>query len=168
MKCVTSNGEETWSLVPVEDFQNEVINLSAGIDATGADCLDIDYPKEYRHPSVTDDRRVEFWMRSADRARELERLSSTTAAEAPPDKKPSRPLRRRKSKYDWDEICAEIAALCHDESGRVCVPANESELVGKVLEFCEDKPGGQPAPSEMHKTVQVICARFRKIIPGKR
>jgi hypothetical protein len=90
MKCVTSNGKETWSLVPVEDFQNEVISLSPGIDATtGTDCLDIDYPKEYVHPSVIDDRRVEFWVRSADRARELERLAASAAPLPPPDKEPT-------------------------------------------------------------------------------
>jgi hypothetical protein len=181
MKCVTSNGEETWSLVPAEDFQNEVINLSAGIDATGADCLDIDYPKEYRHPTVTDDRRVEFWVRSADLARELERLavaaapppapsqepastSAPTPLPAPPSEEPPRPLRRWSAKYEWDAIYAEIARRCIDPKTRqVKVPKNESKLAGDVRRWCLDANKPPPSPTDMRDAVHAICVALRKI-----
>jgi len=178
MKCVTSNGEEVWTLVPVEDFENEAIRLSPGIDAAGADCLDIDYTEVYRHPSVTDDRRVEFWVRSADRARELGRLAAAAAppppdeepvstsvpAPPPPDEKSNQTLRRRHSKYPWNEICAEIAARCIDPKTQcVHVPKNESKLVTDLLQWCEDTHGREASLSDMRAAVSAICARLRKI-----
>jgi hypothetical protein len=91
---------------------------------------------------------------------------SATALLPPLSKELNRTLRRRQTKYDWDEICGEIARLCHDEWGLVRVPENESELAEKVLQFCEDDLGCQPADSELRKTVKVICARLRKVIPA--
>jgi hypothetical protein len=180
MKCVTSNGEEVWTLVPVEAFENEVIRLSPGIDAAGADCLDIDYTEEYRHPSVTDDRRVEFWVRSADRARELGRFAAaaapplpdeepaSTSAPAPlptpPSEEPKRTLRRWSAKYEWDTIYAEIASRCIDfKTRQVKVPKNESKLVEAVLQWCEDNNKPQPGMTDMHGAVRAICAALRKI-----
>ncbi len=65
-------------ILDAEDWQNEWVSLSLGIDpTTGADCLDI-RDHHYSHPAVSEyDRPPEFFVRSADVTRELERLSST-------------------------------------------------------------------------------------------
>ena len=102
-------------------------------------------------------------------AEAFERLCSTEASvPAPPppapSKEPKRTLRRRHSKYPWNEICGEIARLCIDPgTQRVRVPKNESELTEKVLQFCLDTLGCEPPVSDMREAVAAICAALRKI-----
>src|SRR5262249_24869527 len=81
IRYVNFYGEVTWSLLPVEFWQHESASLSVGIDVTDADCLVIHYADQ-AHPSVSDGV-PQFYVRRRDVKRELERLSSTTAAPPP-------------------------------------------------------------------------------------
>jgi hypothetical protein len=95
---------------------------------------------------------------------ERKRSSPTTMAPSlPPSEAPNRTLRRRHSKYPWNEICGEIAARCIDPKTRcVDVPKNENRLAEDMLEQCA-KTGREPPLSDMREAVNAICARLRKI-----
>jgi len=105
-------------------------------------------------------------MANAERQRAAERKARpypTTAPPAPPSEEPNRTLRRRHSKYPWNEICGEIAARCINPKTRcVDVPKNENRLAEDMLEWCA-KTGREPPLSDMREAVNAICARLRKI-----
>jgi hypothetical protein len=155
VRRINSNGNEAGYLLGPAFW--EQIRLWLDADHLGIHYLD---------RSHSFDGREYFFVR----ADVFERLCSIEAsAPAPPptpSTEPKRILRRRQTKHDWDAICGETARLCHDESGLVRVPENESELADKVFLFCQNDLGCEPAPSELRKTVSVICAALRNVIPG--
>lgn len=77
----------------------------------------------------------------------------------------SKPLRRRgpPNTHEWHAICGEIARRCHDQSGRIAVPKNESRFASDMLLWCEGQYGCEPAESEMREAVKNICAALRKV-----
>jgi hypothetical protein len=83
---------------------------------------------------------------------------------AAPSKEPNRILRRRHSKYPWNEICGEIARRCIDPKTRCLrVPKNESKLADDVLQWCRNTLGLEPPTSDLREAVKTICAALRKI-----
>jgi hypothetical protein len=155
VRRISFNGEQSCDLLRPEFWQE----VTLWVETDRADHIGV----RYHDRSRRFDAREHFFVWAA----ALERLCPTTSASAPaPSKKANRTLRRRHSKYVWDEICGEIARLCHDKSGRVCVPENESELAEKVLQFCQNTYECEPPPSELRKTVSVICAVLRQVIPA--
>jgi hypothetical protein len=109
-------------------------------------------------------------MANAERQRAAERgarsypTTAPPARPAPPSEEPKRKLRRRHSKYPWNEICAEIAARCIDPKTRcVDVPKNERKLAERILQWCVDNDKPQPVESEMREAVKAVCVRLRKI-----
>jgi hypothetical protein len=87
-----------------------------------------------------------------------------TALPPPLSKELNRTLRRRYSKYPWNEICGEIARQCIDpKTRRLRVPKNENALARDVLQWCEDTLGGEPPNSDMREAVSAICTALRKI-----
>jgi hypothetical protein len=77
------------------------------------------------------------------------------------------PPRRRRGPvvtHDWFSICAEIARRCIDpKTGHVRVPANQSKLVGDVLQWVADQDKDQPATSEMSEAVRRVCAAMQAV-----
>jgi hypothetical protein len=80
IRYVGFRGKVTWRPLQVDFWQNELgsASLAVGIDATDDDCLLIHFTDQ-AHPSVSDGA-PQFYVRRRDVKREIERLSSTTAA----------------------------------------------------------------------------------------
>jgi hypothetical protein len=162
--------------LPVGDWHQDdgAVSLSPGIDATGADCLDI-HDRRYFHPAESEyDGPAEYFVRSVDIDRELARAADVVREErpdetiaepppSPPGEEPKRTLRRWSAKYEWDAIYGEIARRCIDPKTRqVKVPKNESRLAEAVLQWCENNNKPQPGLTDMRDAVHAICAALRK------
>jgi hypothetical protein len=167
------SNKSIWGEDHGRDEDPRMINLSVGIDAAGADCLNI-HDRRYFHPAESEiNGPAEYFVRSVDIGQEerraadaerKERPDQTIAAVPPPSKEPNRTLRRRETKHPWFEICGEIARRCIDsKTQRVEVPTNEAKLGEAILQWCSDTLEREPAESEVREAVRIICAALRKI-----
>jgi len=161
MRYVNSGTEKT---LHVEDWENEWVSLSIEIDpTTAADYLEIHYTKEYRHPSLPDDP-VEFLVPAANVERELERLSSTTAAPREESNKP-RQKPGPKPDFEWETIEAKCYELMDyhddftpDDSEWDC----QARLEEALMNFCQDIWKRQPAPATLREKLPGWLSTWRK------
>jgi hypothetical protein len=98
------------------------------------------------------------------RRRDLDKLYPAAAAVAgsPDGRASARKLRLRSTTHDWFTICGEIARRCHDRSGRIAVPKNESKLAREVAAWLVERGKEEPADSELREAVRHICAALRE------
>jgi hypothetical protein len=78
---------------------------------------------------------------------------------------PEKPPRRRTGpvmKHDWHTIDGEIARRCHDKSGRLRIPKDESKLADAVADWLSDEGLDEPAPSNLREAVKLVCAALRR------
>jgi hypothetical protein len=162
-RYVNSGREE---ILPAEDWQTEVVSLSVGIDATtGADYLEIHSTEPYRHPSLPDDP-VEFLVPAANVGRELDRLTSITAAPLP-EELSNKPRQKPgpKPDFDWEKIEAKCYGLM-DHNGDF-TPDDpdwdcQARLETALMKFCQDTWGREPGESTLRDKLPEWLLTWRK------
>jgi hypothetical protein len=83
-------------------------------------------------------------------------------AATPSKQQPDR--RGRPLKYEWHDICGQIARRCIDpKTRRVQVPKSETKLVADMLDWCRTQYDEEPPRSDMHEAVKRICAPLRGV-----